>query len=69
MTLLVEIPDNRATFGLEVLNNLSFVKKVNPISIEKSLLINEMKEAVDNLILVKQGKMKVKTARELYDEL
>lgn len=69
MQVLVEIPDSKAVFGLEVLRNLAFVKKVNPISGEKNLLIQEVKEAVDNLILVKQGKLKAKPARELLDEL
>lgn len=69
MQVLVEIPDSKAAFGLEVLRNLAFVKKVNPISGEKNLLIQEVKEAVDNLILVKQGKLKAKPARELLDEL
>ena len=69
MQVLIEIPDSKAAFGLEVLRNLAFVKKVNPISGEKNLLIQEVKEAVDNLILVKQGKLKAKPARELLDEL
>ena len=69
MQVLVEIPDSKAAFGLEVLRNLAFVKKANPISGEKNLLIQEVKEAVDNLILVKQGKLKAKPARELLDEL
>ena len=69
MQVLIEIPDSKATFGLEVLRNLAFVKKVKPISGEKNLLIQEVKEAVDNLILVKQGKLKAKPARELLDEL
>jgi hypothetical protein len=69
MQVLVEIPDSKAVFGLEVLRNLAFVKKVDPLSGEKNLLIKEIKEAVDNLILVKQGKLKAKPARELLDEL
>lgn len=69
MQVLVEIPDNKATFGLEVLRSLVFVKKANPISSEKSLLIEEIKEAVDNLALVRNGKMKLKSARDLYNEL
>lgn len=69
MQVLVEIPDSKAAFGLEVLRNLAFVKKVNPISGEKNLLIQEVKEAVDNLILLKQGKLKAKPARALLDEL
>lgn len=69
MQVLVEIPDNKAAFGLEVLRNLAFVKKIDTLSGEKNLLIQEVKEAVDNLILIKQGKLKAKPARELLDEL
>lgn len=50
------IPDNKADFGLEVLRNLVFVKKANPISGEKSVLIEEIKEAVQELNLIKTGK-------------
>ncbi|WP_185963069.1 hypothetical protein [Flavobacterium gawalongense] len=45
------------------------MKKVNPISEEKNLLIQEVKEAVVILILVKQGKLKAKPPRELLDVL
>ena len=69
MKILVEIPDNKVPFALEVLRSLVFVKKADPISAEKSQLIEEIKEAVHNLNLVKQGKLKAKPARELLDEL
>lgn len=36
---------------------------------EKVLLMEEIKEAVEELKLARQGKLKLKTARELYDEL
>lgn len=69
MKVLVEIPDNKAAFALEVLRSLIFVKKVDPISAEKSLLMEEIKEAAHNLSLAKQGKLKAKCARELLNEL
>jgi hypothetical protein len=69
MQILVEIPDNKAAFALEVLRSLAFVKKANPISQEKHQLIEEMKEAVQNLELVKEGKIKAKPLMELIDEL
>ncbi len=31
--------------------------------------MEEMKEAVDNLALARKGKLKLKTARQLYNEL
>jgi hypothetical protein len=38
-------------------------------SYEKVLLMEEIKGAVVELKLARQGKLKLKTARELYDEL
>jgi hypothetical protein len=69
MQVLVEIPDNKAAFGLEVLRNLAFVKKVNPMTPEKARLFEDLKEAVKEIKLHKEGKIKLKTARELLDEL
>jgi hypothetical protein len=43
--------------------------KTKTISNEKALLMEEIKEAVDNLKLAMQGKLKLKTARDLYNEL
>jgi hypothetical protein len=68
MKLILEVRDNKAIHLMEVLKGLSFVK-VKTISDEKALLIEEIKEAVENLELAKNGKLKLKTARELYNEL
>lgn len=76
MKLVVEIPDNKLAFALEFFKSISFVKKVQSMdseetsnSAEKSLLIEELKESIHNLNLVKQGKLKAKPARELLYEL
>ncbi len=68
MRVLLDIKDNKAMHLLEVLKGLSYVK-TKTISDEKALLMEEMKEAVDNLALVRKGKMKLKSARDLYNEL
>ena len=68
MKVLVDIRDNKAAFVMELLNNFSFVK-TKPISNEKALLIEEFKEAIENLKLVKAGKLKARPAKELLDEL
>ncbi len=69
MQVLIEIPDSKATFGLEVLRNLAFVKKVNPITPEKVSLFEDLKEAANEVKLHKQGKIKLKTAQDLLNEL
>lgn len=68
MRVLLDIKDNKAMHLLEVLKGLSYVK-TKTISDEKALLMEEMKEAVDNLALVRKGEMKLKSARDLYNEL
>jgi len=68
MRVLLDIKDNKAMHLLEVLKGLSYVKTTT-ISNEKAVLMEEVKEAVENLALAKKGKLKLKTARELYNEL
>lgn len=68
MKVLLDIKDNKAAFVMELLSSLKFVK-AKPITEEKALLIEEIKEAVGNLKLIKEGKIKAKPANELLDEL
>lgn len=68
MRVLLDIKDNKAMPLLEVLKGLSYVKATT-ISNEKALLMEEIKEAMDNLGLARQGKLKLKSARDLYNEL
>ena len=68
MKILLEIPDNKAAFFMEVLKSFSFVK-AKSISPEKAQVLIELKEAVENLNLVKEGKLKARPAKELLHEL
>lgn len=68
MKVLVDVNDNKGDFILELLNNFPFAK-AKPISPAKAELLEELKEAVDNLNLVKEGKMKARPARDLLDEI
>ena len=68
MKVLLDIKDNKAEFVLELLQNFSFVK-TKTISDEKGVLMEEIKEAVDNLKLVREGKLAARSAKELLNEL
>jgi hypothetical protein len=68
MRVLLDIKDSKASSLLEVLKGLSYVK-TQYISDEKALLIEEIKEAVDNLKKVRSGKLKARPAKQLLDEL
>jgi hypothetical protein len=69
MKVLLEIPDNKADFGLEVLRSLVFVKNASPISAQKYVLMKEIKEAVEELNLIKAGKKTARNAEDFLNEL
>ena len=69
MKVIIDISDNEAAFGMKVLQSLSFVKKAKKISTEKALLMEEIKEAVEELKLIREGKLKGIPAKQLLDEL
>ena len=68
MKAVLDIRDSKALFMMELLNSFSFVK-VKPITNEKALLLSEIREAVDNVNLIKQGKLQARPAKELLDEI
>jgi polyhydroxyalkanoate synthesis regulator phasin len=68
MKAVLDIKDSKASFVMELLDSFSFVK-VKPITNEKALLLSEIREAVDTLNLVKKGKIQVRPAKELLDEI
>ena len=68
MKVLLDIKDNKAVHLMAILEGLPFVK-ATAISDEKAVLLEEIKHAVDNLSLVRKGKLKARPARELLNEL
>jgi hypothetical protein len=69
MKVLLEIPDDKADFAMEVLRSLAFVKKIKPMTIEKISLWEDLKEASNEVKLHKQGKLTLKSAQDLLNEL
>ena len=68
MKVLVDVKDDKGDFILELLNNFSFAS-AKPISPSKTQLLEEIKEAVEYLNLVKEGKAVARPAKELLNEL
>lgn len=68
MKVILDVKDNKAAFVMELLNSLSFVK-ARPLSEEDVILVDELKEAVEELKLIRQDKLKARPARDLIDEL
>ena len=69
MKVLIDITDNEAVFGMKVLKSLSFVKNAKPMTAAAVGLWDDLKEAAEQVRLHKQGKIKLKTAQELLNEL
>ena len=68
MKVLLDIKDNKADFFMELVNSLSFVK-AETLSPSRVQFIQELKGAVEEVKLAKQGKVKLKTAQQLLHEL
>lgn len=68
MKAVLDIKDSKASFVMELLGSFSFVK-VQPITGEKSLLLQEIKEAVDTVNMIKKGKLQARPAKDLLNEI
>lgn len=68
MKILLDIPDNKATSLMEVLKSISYVK-VKTLTDEKALLIGEIREAVEEMKLIRSGKKRARNAEDFINEL
>lgn len=69
MKVLIDIPDSKATFGMKVLKSLSFIKTAKPMSSSSVKLWEDLLDAAEDVRLHKQGKIKLRTAQDLLNEL
>ncbi len=68
MKVLLEIPDNKASSLMEVLQSISYVK-VKQLTDSKALLLKEIKDAVEEMKLIKSGKKDARNAEDFLNEL
>jgi hypothetical protein len=68
MKVLIEVQDEQASFLMELLKNLSFIK-YKTLTPAKAQFLEELREAVDNVNLVKQGRLKARPLKEVLDAL
>ena len=68
MKVMLDIKESKVPFIMELLNSFSYVK-AKPLSPYKAQVLEELQEAVENMKLVKQGKLKPRPAKDLLDEL
>lgn len=70
MKRILEVKESKAKLLMEFLQSLSYVK-VTPIATpaEQTQLAAEVKEAIEELTLVRAGKKKTRTLNEFLEEL
>ena len=68
MKVVLEINEGRVDFILNLLKKYSFVK-VNTIKRPKEELVRDIQIAVEEMNLVKEGKLKARPVTELLDEI
>ncbi len=68
MKVLLDIKDNKASFTMELLQNLPFVK-TKLLTSYKAKVLEDLKDAIDEVNLIKDGKHKGINAKQLLNEL
>jgi hypothetical protein len=68
MKVLLDIKDSKAVHLMEILKSLSYVKATT-LTNDKALLMVEMKEAVEEMKLVRTGKKKARNAEDFINQL
>lgn len=70
MKVILDIKENRSPFFLELLKSLDYVNILKEVKgKEKSKSINDLIEAFNEVKLHEEGKIKLKKANDLLNEL
>ena len=71
--ITLSIPDKDYSFFIKLIKNLDFVQVKEPkqdkITLSKQKFLDEFNEAVEELNMVKAGKLKGRPLQELIDEI
>lgn len=68
MKILIDIPDKKASFFLELLQNFKFVK-AQQLTSQSAEVLKDLKEAVEEVNEIKTGKKKARPLIEFLNEL
>ncbi len=68
MKVLLDIEDSKSEFFMEVLKNFSFVK-AKLLTDPKAEILEGIKEAVEEMKLIKAGKLKGVPAKDILNDL
>ena len=66
--VVIDIPDNKFNFFMELVNNLGF-KKVKQISKEQQKFVDDLQHSLEQVKKHQEGKIELQSARDFLDEL
>ena len=66
--VVLDIPDNKINFFMELVNNLGF-KKVKRLSKEQKEFVDDLQDSLNEVELHRQGKIKLQPVRDFLNEL
>ncbi len=68
MKVLIDIKDKKSEFIMELLNSFPFVK-AEKISPSKAKFLLELRDSIEEVKMAKRGKLKLKSAKDIFNEL
>jgi hypothetical protein len=66
--IVIDIPDSKFNFFMELVNNLGF-KKVKQISKEQKKFVDDLQNSLEQVKQHQDGKIKLQSARDFLNEL
>ena len=68
--ITLNIPDNKVLFFMELVNNLGFVKNVETDDVPtKEQILDNIKAGLEEMKLIKQGKLKTTSLNDFLNKL
>ncbi|MBK8807993.1 MAG: hypothetical protein IPO21_15635 [Bacteroidales bacterium] len=66
--IVLDVPDNKINFFMELVNNLGF-KNVKKLSDKQKEFVDDLKSSLNEVELHRQGKVKLQSAKDFLNEL
>lgn len=66
--VVIDIPDNKLKFFMELVNNLGF-KKVRQLDSEQQEFVDDLQHSLKEVKLMQEGKLEKQSAEDFLNEL
>jgi hypothetical protein len=67
--LVIDIPENKIGFFMELIKNLGFIKKVRQLSKDQQRFVDELQTSINEVEQHQKGEIELQSARDFLDEL